>query len=274
MVMTAVLFVVSSLFVLQGMAAFLVERLHEGIDVSAYFKEPVSEEEILEVRRQVAELQEVKEVEYVSREEALRRFVEAYEGEEAVLAPLRAVGRNPLLAHLNVKARNPSHYSQIAQFLSQEAFASAIESVDFHDRAPVIERLDLLASGIRVGALAVIVVLSAIAVLVAFNTIRLTIHNSKEEIEIMRLVGASNWFIRGPFFVQGVLVGAAASFGAFAVLFLLGLGARGSLYAFSGFDVVAFLADRVLLFLPLLLMVGIGLGVVSSAIAINRYLKV
>ncbi|OHA69392.1 MAG: hypothetical protein A3J30_03890 [Candidatus Wildermuthbacteria bacterium RIFCSPLOWO2_02_FULL_47_9c] len=273
-VMTVVLFVVSSLFLLQGMSTFLVERLEGGVDVSAYFKDTVSEEEIFEVRSQLLSLQEVKEAEYISREEALRRFVDAYRGQEEILAPLEAIGRNPLYAHLNVKARDPKQYDQIAEFLAGEAFASAIASIDFYDRAPLIERLSLITSGIRGGVLAVSAILSIIAVLVAFNTIRLTIYNSKEEIEIMRLVGASSWFIRGPFLVQGALVGATASF--LTLLFLLAIGFFGSkpLYSFSGFDVFAFLLGHFFSLLLLCLAAGIGLGVLSAAIAIRRYLRV
>ncbi|MEK7542348.1 MAG: FtsX-like permease family protein [Patescibacteria group bacterium] len=119
----------------------------------------------------------------------------------------------------------------------------------------------------------IIIALSAIAVLVAFNTIRVTIYNSKEEIEIMRLVGASNWFIRGPFLVQGVLVGVAASLGTLVFLFVLSFFGGDQLRSFSGFDVFSFILAQLFWLLLLLLAVGIGLGVLSAAIAINRYLR-
>mgnify|MGYP001586518780 CR=1 FL=1 len=273
-VMTIVLFVVSFVFILQGMSAFLVEKVQEGVDVSAFFQDEVSEEAMLQVREQLLVQREVKEVEYVSKEEALRRFIEIYQGKEAILAPLDALGRNPLHAHLNVKARDPDEYTKITEFLSQEAFLPLIASVDFYERAPVIAKLSLITSGIRAGVLAISIALSAIAVLVAFNTIRLTIYNSKEEIEIMRLVGASSWFIRGPFLVQGVLVGMAASVGTIALLFVLSFFARGQVQSFSGFDVFSFLVARFFWFLLLQFLVGIGLGLASAAIAINRYLKV
>ena len=273
-VMTVVLFAISSLAILQGMSAFLVERLQEGVDVSAYFRDSVSEEEIFKVRQQLLDLEEVKEVEYISKEEALRRFIETYRDKDAILAPLDALGRNPMLAHLNLKARNPAEYAQIADFLAGEAFASAIASIDFHDRAPVIERLFLITAGIRAGVVAISIALSAVAVLVAFNTIRLTIYNSKEEIEIMRLVGASSWFIRGPFLVQGALVGVAASALALLLLFILSLVVRAQFQSFTEFDIFSFLISQFFMLLLLCLAVGIGLGVFSSAIAARRYLRV
>ena len=271
-VMTVVLFMISSLYVLQGMSTFLVESLQEGVDVSAYFKDSVLEEEIGDVRQQLLALEEVKEVEYVSKEEALRRFIEAYEGDDAILVPLDALGQNPLRAHLNVKAYDPGEYARIAEFLAGESFVSVIADVDFYDRAPIIEKVMLITAGIRGLVLGVIIALSAIAVLVAFNTIRLTVYNSKEEIEIMRLVGASSWFIQGPFLVQGVLVGVVSSVAALIVLFGANFFIGSQIHSFSGFDTFSFLVSHFFLLLLLCLVVGIGLGVISSAIAIRRYL--
>lgn len=273
-VMTIVLFVVGSLLVLQGMGEFLVLKLQEGVDMSAYIRDTAPEEEVSRIRADLLALDQVKEVEYVSKEEALVRFREAYQGEEEILDPLDAIGRNPLLAHFNIKTTDPEAYSKIAEFLQGEAAASVIADIDFHDREPVIERISLIVKGIRAGVLAVIVALSAIAVLVAFNTIRLTIYGSKEEIEVMRLVGASNWFIRGPFLVQGVLVGVASTACALLLLFVLSFFASSELESFTGFDLSSFLISQIFLLLCLQLLVGIGLGIVSSFIAIRTYLKV
>ena len=272
-VMTIALFVVSSLFILQGMSTFLVAELEEGVDVSAYFHDSATEEEIFQVREQLLALDQVAEAEYVSKEEALRRFVEAYKGNEAILTPLDAIGRNPLLAHLNLKARDPSEYSAAVEFLGGEKFTSLIADIDFHDREPVIERLTLITGGIQTGVLAVIVALSVVACLVAFNTIRLTIYGSKDEIEIMRLVGASSWFIRGPFLVQGVLVGVAASLLTLVSLFALSFFIGDQLRSFTGFDISSFLTGQFFVLFLLQLACGIGLGILSSTIAIRKYLR-
>ena len=273
-VMTIALFVASSLFVLQGMSTFLVAELQESVDVSAYFKDAVSEEEIFQVREQLLAQDQVKEVEYVSKEEALSRFIEAYKGNEAILAPLDAIGRNPLLAHLNLRARDPSEYSSIAEFLGEEKFASLIADIDFHDREPVIERIALITRGIQTVVLAVIIALSVVACLVAFNTIRLTIYASKDEIEIMRLVGAGSWFIRGPFLVQGVLVGVTSTACTLILLFVFSFFVSDELQSFTGFDLSLFLTSQIFILFPLQLLAGIGLGIISSFIAIRRYLKV
>ncbi|MDP3982089.1 MAG: permease-like cell division protein FtsX, partial [bacterium] len=189
-VLVVAVLMVSSLVLFQGMSDFVVRRLEQSVDVSAYFKEDVSEEEILSIRQEMLAVPEVQEVEYVSREEALDRFRESRKNDRIVMESLDAVGQNPLLASLNIKAWKTDQYESISLFLEASAFAGLIQAIDYHDRAPVIQRLAVLVGSIQVSVLLAIIALSAIAVLVVFNTIRLTIYHAKEEIEIMRLVGA------------------------------------------------------------------------------------
>jgi cell division transport system permease protein len=273
-VMTIVLFVASCLYVLQGLTSFVVAELENSVDVSAYFHQEATEEEIFSVRQQVSQLPQVKEVEFVSKEQAFETFIEDHRGDNELLEPLGAIGQNPFLASLNIKAQRSDDFGAIAAFLSDDVFGEVVEKVDFYDRVPVIEQVSALADAIGAGALVAIGVLSLIAVLVAFNTIRLTIYNSREEIEIMRLVGASNWFIRGPFLVQGILVGTIATVLSFIILVVVAtiLGSRTE--SFTGFNITSFVAGEFFVLLLLQLGVGIGLGLLSSTIAIRRYLTV
>ncbi|MDZ4232154.1 MAG: permease-like cell division protein FtsX, partial [Candidatus Pacearchaeota archaeon] len=189
-VMVVVLTVVTTLFLAQGTAAFLVSTLEESVDVSAYLKDGAAEETVSQLRSELESLPEVREVAYVSKEEALREFVELHKQDEVILESLEIVGQNPLLASLSIKAFSAAQYPAIAEFLENTASASIISDVDYFDRAPVINRLSTLTRGIQSAALLATLFAGFIAVLVAFNTIRLTIYNSRDEIEIMRLVGA------------------------------------------------------------------------------------
>ncbi|MDA1337147.1 MAG: FtsX-like permease family protein, partial [bacterium] len=114
-----------------------------------------------------------------------------------------------------------------------------------------------------------------IAVLVAFNTIRLTIYGSRDEIEVMRLVGASNWFIRGPFIIQGVIVGVLATLITTLLFFPVTLFVGIKLQSFApGFDLFSYFASNLLVIVFLQLAVGVGLGVISSLLALRRHLRV
>ena len=191
------------------------------------------------------------------------------------MGSLEIVGQNPLLASLNIKAFSANQYLAISEFLQNTPLASIISDVDYFDRAPVIERLSALTAGIQSAVLLVTLFAGFIAMLVVFNTIRVTIYSSRDEIEIMRLVGASNWFIRGPFIIQGIIVGVLATLITTLLFFPLTLFVGIKLQAFvPGFDLFSYFANNLLLIVFLQLVTGVLLGVVSSFLAIRKYLKV
>lgn len=275
LVMVIVLFVVTSLFFLQGIGSFLIESLQESVDVSTFLKDSAETEEVEALQQSLIALPEVKEVAFVSKEDALVQFTELHKNDQVILDSLDAIGQNPLLSSLNIKAWDPSSFEGIAEFLETTPLASIIQNVDFHERAPVITRLAAITSGVRTGVLAGSIFAGLIAVLVAFNTIRLTIYSSKEEIEVMRLVGASNMFIRAPFLLQGIIVGTLASLITFIVLVPLTLFLSSQLETFvPQFSLFEYFMANFFTILFLQMFVGIGLGVLSSLIAIRKYLRV
>ena len=243
--------------------------------MAIYFNEEPTSDQILTIQAELAKLPEVKKLEYVSKEQALEKFIERHRGESVIMDSLAEVGGNPLLASINIKAWEASQYEAISSFIDSSSFKELITKADYSQKKPVIERLFSLTSNINNTGIIFSIVLAIVAVLITFNTVRIAIYNSKEEIETMRLVGASNWFIRGPFLVQGVIAGILAvliSFMIFsaAVLFLSpkveilipGLGL--SSYFFGNFLLVLFLQTAA----------GVGLGVMASWLAIRRYLKI
>lgn len=274
-VMVIVMSVATMLFFLQGASSFMIASLEESVDISTYLKNTATQEEITLLKEELESLPEVREVTYVSREEALESFVELHKEDEVILESLEIVGQNPLLASLSIKAFSASQYIAISEFLQNKSLASIISDVDYFDRAPVINRLTTLTSGIQSAVFLVTLFAGLIAILVVFNTIRLTIYSSRDEIEIMRLVGASNWFIRGPFIIQGIIVGVLATLITTLIFFPLTLFVGIKLQTFApGFELFAYFANNLLLIVFLQLLTGIGLGVISSLLALRRYLKV
>ena len=274
-VMVIVMSVATTLFFLQGAASFMIASLEESVDISTYLKNTATLEEVALLKEELESLPEVKEVTYVSREEALKSFVELHKQDEVILESLEIVGQNPLLASLNIKAFSARQYIAISEFLENKPLASIISDVDYFDRAPVINRLSTLTAGIQSAVFLVTLFAGLVAILVVFNTIRLTIYGSRDEIEIMRLVGASNWFIRSPFIIQGVIVGVLATLITTLLFFPLTLFVGIKLQTFApGFNLFSYFADNLLLIVSLQLLTGIGLGVISSMLALRRYLKV
>ena len=274
-IMVLAISLATSLFVFQKASQVVTKTIDEKMDMYVYFNDELSSDEILKIQNELAKVPEIKGIEYVSRDEALQRFVLRHKDDQTLMESLRELGKNPLLSSLNIRAWEASQYGAISNFLDKSVFNELILKVDYQQKKPVIEKLSSISSGVNAAGIVAGIVLSLIAVLVAFNAVKLTIYNSKEEIETMRLVGASNNFIRGPFLVQGIIVGISASLIAFLIfgvgLFFLNSGLS---FLLSGFSLFGYFIDSWVTVLLIQFTVGIGLGVVSSWLAIRKYLKV
>ena len=274
-IMVTVLSLVSFLFFLNQLSDILISDVEKKVDVSVYFKEDVLEDDIVQVKAEVAKITEVREVKYVSKEDAFNIFLERHKDDPVLIESLTEVGYNPFLASLNIKAKEISQYEEITVFLETGPFKDLIDEVDYHQRKPVIDKVYALTSGInRIGILFSLV-FGLIAVLVAFNTIRIAIHNSSEEISIMRLVGASNWFIRGPFLVQGIIVGLISTVIALLIAFGVSWGINSKINVLiPNISTFSIFLNNVLGLFLIQLCAGIGLGIISSLIAVRKYLKI
>jgi len=265
---------VSSLFLFIDLTKLIITTTQEKIDISVYFKEEADEDDILGIGKEISKFSEVKAVEYVSPEQALVEFIARHEKDPLLIEAVEEVGRNPFLASLTIKAWDPSQYGVVSNFLQTADFQDLIEKIDYFERKSVIEKISSFSSSATKIGVLLSVVLIIIAVLVVFNTIRLSIYNSSEEIKIQRLVGASNLSIRGPFLVQGVISGLIATFICFLLFALLSWSLNSSTESFFyGFSLFNMFISNFWALLFLQLITGISLGTLSSSIAIRRYLK-
>jgi len=279
-VLTVTLFVIGCLLFLQATLESTLRELSDKVDVNVYFVPTALEADILGVKSQIEALPEVERVEYVTREQALENFRIRHADDQLTLQALDELGDNPLGAVLNVKAREPSQYESVARFLETSPAlskdeASIVDNVNYFQNKIAIERLaGFIDVSERVGLLATIA-LAAISVLITFNTIRLAIYTSRDEIAVMKLVGASSAYVRGPFVIEGVLAGVVAG--------VLALGLFYPLTYWLGPITEQFFASINLFiyyrahFAEVFLIVmgsGVALGALSSFLATKRYLRV
>jgi cell division transport system permease protein len=277
LVMVLTLFVVGILFFSNLLLTSALERLEDQVDISVYFKTEAPVDKILSLKSSVEKLGEVERVEYISREEALSRFKERHRENVLITQSLEELGENPLGASLNVKAKDPRQYEAISRFLESGPPAGGeeiIDKINYRQNQVVIERLNQILQSSRALGLGGTIVLAAIAVIVAFNTIRLAIYTSRDEISIMRLVGATNSYIRGPFLVEGVIHGLLATIVTTIIFLPLAswLGPKAE-HFFGGPNLYNYYLSNFLAIFAILLLVGVVLGVISSLIATRRYLK-
>jgi cell division transport system permease protein len=174
------------------------------VDISVHFKPEVEDSRIQTVKIALLSLPEVKDVRHLTPAEALAEFSRANQSDLRVIEALGEVGENPFGAIWVIKARDLDGYPKIMETLSGPAFIELIEDKDFVDRQAVIDRLDGISRRVRLAGLLISLVFGLITVLIVWNTIRMSIYTRRSEIAIMRLVGASNWFIRSPFYFQAL----------------------------------------------------------------------
>jgi len=274
-IMILTLLVIGTLLMLNVIASAVLLNLQEKIDISVYFKLEANEEDILVVKSQLEKLVEVERVEYVSRDDALERFRERHKDNPYLIQSLQELGENPLEASLNIKAQEASQYETISTFLEGIYYSNIIDKVDYRQNKEVIDRLSNLIANVKLGGLILSGIMILIVLLVTFNAIRLAIYSSRGEIKIMRLVGANNWFIRGPFIVEGILYGIISSLFTIGVLYPVFYFISPKISGFLPIeDFFVYFQANVWAFLVLLLVIGVGLGAISSFIAIRKYLKV
>lgn len=274
LVMTLTLFVIGGLLLTSVVAHTILGDLENKIDISVYFVPSASEADVLRVKKALELFPAVKEVAYVSQDSALADFRSRHEGDEIILSSLEELEGNPLEASLNIKAHDPERLSEIAKFLKERNYP-IVDTVNYFENQIVIDRLGSIVSGVRNSGLVLIAVLALIAVLVAFNTIRLAIYTAREEINVMRLVGATSWFIRGPFLLQGILQGAIAACITAGLFYPLLWFAGPRVGAFlPNIDLYGYFRANIFEFFGILLGIGIFLGVFSSFIAMRKYLRV
>ncbi len=279
LIMTVTLFVVGSvMFLLAGLNTSLSE-IKNRVDISVYFKESVGENDVLSVKKSIEALPSVAEVSYVSREKSLDIFKTRFKDDSLTLQALDELGNNPLGAVLNVRAKDPSEYESIANFLKEDSALgkgsdSIIYKINYFDNKVAIERLtSIIRASERLGFV-VSIILILTSIIIAFNTIRLAIFVSREEISVMRLVGASNKYIRGPFVVSGIFYGFVAGILTMVIFYpVTHYVGQATANFFGGINFFSYYVSHFGEFFGILVGSGIILGAVSSFWAVRRYLK-
>lgn len=279
-VMTVALFVVGATMLSSVLLQSTLEEIKAKVDVNIYFNPDVFEADIFSMKTSLEGLPEVKSVEYISREKAIDNFKVRHGNDYLMTQALEELVDNPLGAILNIRAKDTSQYEAIAKHIKSEqeaagAGANLVYNVNYSKNKVVIDKLTAITRGVERVSFAVLVVLVVIAVVITFNTIRLAIYVSREEISVMRLVGANNAFVRGPFIIEGMMYGMVAAIIATAIFYPVTLWLKGATENFyGGIDLFAYYINNLNELFSVLLVSGVLLGAISAFLAVRRYLKV
>jgi cell division transport system permease protein len=273
-ILTISLYLISLTFMIGITANLLLENVKEKINISIYFAPGVEESEILNIKNRIQTFKEIKSVEYVSKDQALTEFMEMGNSDPSIQQALDEIGENPLLASLVIKANQSNQYDTINQAIENSDFREEVSRINYEKNKIIIERLNKIVNFSKEIGLILGLLFVAIAILITFNAIRITIYSHKQEFEIERLVGASNLYIRMPFFFEGIFYGFSASIVS-AIMLLITAKILSSFVqrTISQDNLMSLYLANFWLIFGVLFVLGILLGVISSFIAIRRYLK-
>ena len=263
--MTLMLLLLASFWIVQAGFLASLSYVEAKVGVVADLKEDVADADLTELQARLGGMPEVRSIEYVSKEEALRRYREERTAQgQQDLTPF--LPDNPLPASLEVKLRRPDDYKTIATLLGAEPIVAAVQNIE-----DTTERLTTLTNFLRTFGVVLLAVIGSIVLFIVINTIRLAVLGRSEEIEVMRLVGASDAFIRWPFVFEGALVGlfgAAVSLGV-----LLGAAEPLSRFMVGFFQILPISIGSISRDVTLLVVgAGTGLGVLGAWVSVRTYL--
>lgn len=278
LIMTVTLIIIGSLFFISAVLSSTLDTIKSQVDVSVYFVTTASETDIQNVEGQLKQLPQVASVTYTSRDQALAAFQARHANDTLTLEALQELGNNPLEASLAVKAKDPSEYAAIVEWLSTNNLgpgSTLVDRINYLENKDVIDRLTAAIQTTEEVGLAIVILFALSSIIIALATIRLAIYTARDEIAVMRLVGASNMYIRGPFIVAGIISGALAAFIALILFYPATYYAGNTLSTWlGGFNLFTFyIHDFPIVFL-LLVGSGVLLGAIASWIGVRRYLKI
>lgn len=268
----------------------LIKEVKNKVDINVYMTLDAEEPDTLTLKKIIENLPEVLKADYISREQALSDFKEKWKDNSLILQGLEEIGSNPFPAVLNIKAREPSQYAGIANFLESKnslskTGTSIIEKINYNQNKLIIDRLGRIIPAVEKAGTILAVILVLVAVIITFNTIRLIIFTAKDEISVMKLVGASNAYIRGPFVMSGIMYGIFSGLLTLVLLAIFAFYSDATIVKFAGvqgvkdFELLAnvfssyFLQNFAQIFI-IIMASGILLGGISSYLAVKRYLRV
>ena len=289
-VLTLSLLAIGTLIMVGAFGRSVIAEVKNQVDINVYFSLAAPEEDILALQKNLSALPEVASTAYVSRDQALSDFQTKWKDNALIMQGLSELGSNPFPASLNVKAKDPGQYGSIASYLESKNPTDAsntplIDRVNYQENKLIIDRLSRIIPTIEETGIVIAVLFAIVAVIVVFNTIRLITFTARDELAVMKLVGASNIYVRGPLVVSGIIYGIVSGVIALIVMAAAAYWSDYLILRLAGVDTAANFSFAVNVFsdyftqnfsqlFGIIMGTGVILGGISSYIAARRYLKV
>lgn len=275
-ILVLALFSINLLFTVKVLSQSTITAVKEKIDVSLYLKNDATEDKIMALKTNISNLPQVKVVDYISKQQALESFKIMHKSDPQILQALLELGRNPLSPSLIVKPKNIESYDDLISALNKNN-DEIIESKNFDDYKAMIAKINNITDKISQIGLVISAIFVLITILVVYNAIRVAIYTHRREIGIMKLVGASNWFIRAPYLVSSIiytLIGVLITTTLFYPFLGLLQPYLKSFFSDYGFNLITYFNQNFLMIFGLEFLGAMLINILASLVAVGKYSKV
>lgn len=279
-ILTITLSIVTSFYLSRAVFDYTLDQIKEKVDVRVYFTVDATQDQITDVQAKLRGLSQVKSVTYTSKEDALLDFKKKHEGDQLTLQALDELGSNPFGASLSIVAKDTSQYDAIAKQLSAGSgllgdSSNAVDKINYYQLKDSIDKLNSIIAWTNTVGFWISIIFILMSCMIVYNTIRLAIFVYRDEIAVMKLVGASNMFIRGPFVVEAMLYSLVATIISLVLFFPATIWfTKKTVFFFEGMNIHDYYVSHFFELAFMLLVSGALLSVVSSMLAVRKYLKV
>ncbi len=272
-ILVLALFSINMLVVVKVIGDTAIGAVKQKVDVNLYLKPDAADNEIEALQNKIQNLSEVKEVSYVSKEDALKSFREKNINNPEVMQALRVLGKNPLTPNLVIKPSNPDNMDKLVTELNKIE-SSVIESRNFINHQKILEKIRAITDQVSKAGIVISLIFILITLSVVYNAIRVAIYTHNQEVTIMRLVGASNSFIYLPFLLSSIiytLVGLAILIGVFYPFLSLLQPYLEAFFVGYDINIINYFNNNFLLIFGLEFAGIVLINIVASLIAIRKY---
>lgn len=279
-ILTITLSIITSFYLFRAVFDYTLNEVREKVDIRIYFKTDATEQQTNEVKAKLLGLTDVKTVTFTSKEKALEDFRKKHEGDQLTLQALEELGSNPFGASLSVVANDTSRYEAIAKQLDDTSgllgdSKTSIDKINYYQIKDSIDKLNNIIGWTNTVGFWLSIIFILMSCMIVYNTIRLAIFVYRDEIAVMKLVGASNMFIRGPFVVESILYSVVATLITVLIFFPATIWVtKKTIFFFEGMNIHSFYTAHLGALVLSLLIFGAILTTVSSLLAVRKYLKV
>jgi cell division transport system permease protein len=258
-------------------ASSVLETIEQKVQITFYFIPNTPEDIISSAQGYLRGFSQVKNVELITQDEALLSFTDRYRDDETILSSIDELGENPFGPSLIVSTYSTDDFEFLADAMQTPEYSQYIKEQDYTDFEQVVQKIESLSNKMEYGGFCLAALFSLIAILIIFNTIRVAIYVHRDEIAIMKLVGANDWFIRGPFVLEALLYSLISTL-VIALIMFISIGVTSE--QMTGFFGPA--ADKIIDYFQVnafvifgLEFIGIAfLSLLTTGFAMRKYLKI